>query len=235
MSLEQRSRHAAASSSSESREWRHANGTTRNAAILANSHSTATTRRATTRRAKGPTAKAQEHRPKERQRMILTTTSPHSLALRSVAPRSAARARRSPTRQCTVGRTGVRPRPVARASFEARRSRQPVASEPSGGVRERYRPGGGIIRPAASPPGAVARFCATPFLFSALAPAFACRQSCPITAPHTSRLARRPRRPTQRLIHDGSSVAPRAASPLSQQLTLDEVRLNEGSIAFASP
>jgi hypothetical protein len=62
-------------------------------------------------KSKGPRAKAHEHQPKARQRMTLTTTSPRT-----------ARVRRSPTQRRAARRSGVRARPVARASFQARPS-----------------------------------------------------------------------------------------------------------------
>jgi hypothetical protein len=162
--------------------------------------------------------------------MILTTSSP-----RSLAPRTAAPVRRSPTRKCALVRTGVRPRPVARASFGGCSSRQPVAPAPGGGARQHSRASGGV-RPAAASRRSRCR---------ALL-----RDSILVLSTGGSArvLAIMPRyRPQHEPVGSKAPAAHRNAGPRwlecctsdieppFRQLTLDEVRLNEESIAFAIP
>lgn len=154
------------------------------------------------------TSHGQTARPKERQRMILTTS----------GPRNAARVRRSPTRECADARTGVRSRPVARASFEARCSREPVVAAPQGGIREYVRSVLGVSSRRGCTPR---RRCtlrsrrallrdSTVFLGASRSARSAV--SCAVTTGGASRLARS--LPVhERRAHAGSSVAPRAAGP----------------------
>jgi hypothetical protein len=152
-------------------------------------------------------------RPKERQRMIPTTSS----------PRTAARAPRSPARECAAPRTGVLVRPVAAAPVGGTHSSRAVAPALGGSIREHSRSRRACSRARAgstSPVGVVLRD-STPFLVSSPG---SCRASprrgsagvagSPgVSGPATSRLARRPWCPTPSLARDGSSVAPPTSLP----------------------